>query len=68
MLLWKVISMKEYDESLLTNQKSKNIEIEGKEIKLNDLIEENKALKQELTSRREQQHSDYVPKPLTYQI
>ena len=55
---------KEYDESLLTNQKSKNIEIEGKEIKLNDLIEENKALKQELTSRREQQHSDYVPKPL----
>ena len=55
---------KEYDEGLLTNQKSKNIEIEGKEIKLNDLIEENKALKQELTSRREQQHSDYVPKPL----
>ena len=55
---------KEYDESLLTNQESKNIEIEEKEIKLNDLIEENKALKQELTLRREQQHRDYVPKPL----
>ena len=38
--------------------------IEEKEIKLNDLIEENKALKLELKLRRQQQHRDYVPKPL----
>lgn len=55
---------KEYDETLLYNQEDKSVEIEEKEVKLNDLIEENKALKEELTSRREQQHSDYVPKPL----
>jgi len=34
------------------------------DIDLQELIEENKALKEELTSRREEQQQSYVPKPL----
>lgn len=34
------------------------------EIDLQKLIDENKALREQLTARREEQHPDYVPKPL----
>lgn len=39
-------------------------EIIPENINLKDLLEENKALKNELTARREKKHESYVPKPL----
>lgn len=54
-----------FDKSLLT-QKTKEVTTEPKitEIDLQALIDENKALKEELTARREEQQQTYVPKPL----
>lgn len=54
---------KPFDASLLDKQ-SENIVDTGKEIDFEKLIAENKALKEELTARRKEQQSSYVPKPL----
>lgn len=55
-----------YDVSLL--QKAQGTEevkkISDDDVNLKSLIAENKALKEELTARREEQHQTYVPKPL----
>ena len=55
-----------YDVSLL--QKAQGTEAVKKtsddDVNLKTLIAENKALKEELTARREEQHQTYVPKPL----
>ena len=57
---------REYDESLLENQKEEVVVVQtdDDEIDLKVLIAENKALKEELTARREEQQQTYVPKPL----
>lgn len=47
-------------ELLLTNQE----ELAKKELDLKILLEENASLKEELSLRRQEQQSDYVPKPL----
>lgn len=54
---------KEYDAGLLENQ-SGTVTINNKELDFEKLLEENKALKEELTARREEQQQKYVPKPL----
>ncbi len=54
-----------FDRSLLTltPQEALNF-VSDEKIDLNALMEENKALKAELTARREEQQQTYVPKPL----
>ncbi|MGN1317406.1 MAG: DEAD/DEAH box helicase family protein, partial [Lachnospirales bacterium] len=54
---------KPFDETLL-DKHSENIVDTGKDIDFEKLIAENKALKEELTARREEQQINYVPKPL----
>ncbi|MCD7809222.1 MAG: DEAD/DEAH box helicase family protein, partial [Erysipelotrichaceae bacterium] len=54
-----------FDKSLLElNEKEEIQETTINEIELDTLIQENKRLKAELTSRREEQIHSYVPKPL----
>lgn len=57
---------RKYDESLLTHLDADYALFKSSDddIKLKELIEENKALKEELTARREEQHRTYIPKPL----
>ena len=55
-----------YDATLLQNPQG-TVEVKktsDDDVNLKALIEENKALKEELTARREEQHQTYVPKPL----
>lgn len=54
-----------FDESFLA-QKTKEVTSEPKitEVDLQALIDENKALKEELTAKRKEQQQTYVPKPL----
>lgn len=59
----------EFDKTLLKDEhldEPQNVPMisEFQDIDLKALIAENKALKEELTSRRQQQQPDYVPKPL----
>ncbi len=54
-----------FDKSLLELTPEEALSfVPDKEIDLNKLIEENKALKEELTARRAEQKQTYVPKPL----
>lgn len=55
-----------YDVSLLQKpQETEEVKkISDDDVNLKSLIVENKALKEELTARREEQHQTYVPKPL----
>ncbi|MGN0327396.1 MAG: DEAD/DEAH box helicase family protein [Lachnospira sp.] len=58
---------REFDIQLLQEadkNKQNDILTEFADVDLKALIAENKALKEELTSRREKQSADYVPKPL----
>lgn len=57
---------REYDESLLKQRHEEGsiAESTDDDVKLKELIAENKALKEELTARREEQQQTYVPKPL----
>ena len=52
------------DKSLWDLEDGVSYEPKINEIELEQLIEENKKLKEELTLRREQQQSSYIPKPL----
>ena len=55
----------EFDRALLEESGDKNARpVGGADIDLEKLIEENKALKAELSARREKQQPSYVPKPL----
>ncbi len=56
----------QYDETLLDKQQEYTAihKSSDEDIDLQSLIAENKALKEELTARREEQHQTYVPKPL----
>lgn len=53
-----------YNPNLLNEEYSVSMIPVETELKLEQLIKENAALKEELTSRREVQHQTYVPKPL----
>lgn len=55
-----------FDDGLLQNQQETGIPQEtfADDVDLKALIAENKALKEELTARREEQQQTYVPKPL----
>lgn len=53
-----------YDSGLLEKQRETGLIEKTHEVDLKSLIAENKALKEELTARRELQKSAYVPKPL----
>ena len=55
-----------FDVSLLEKQESlENVKpLSEKELDLNDLIEENKNIKEEITARRKEQYETYVPKPI----
>jgi type I restriction enzyme R subunit len=55
---------REFDKSLLELTPKEALSFTDSDIDLNKLIEENKALKEELTARREEQQKTYVPKPL----
>lgn len=56
---------KQFDKSLLKEKKESIEPVKSvPEIDLNALIAENKALKEELTARREEKQPSYVPKPL----
>ena len=55
---------KRQDESLLETQKISEPDNKVQEIELQTLIEENKALKAELSERRIQQQDTYVARPL----
>lgn len=57
---------REYDESLLEHpHEGESIaKSSDYDVQLKELIAENKALKEELTARREEQQQTYVPKPL----
>lgn len=61
-------TMKAFDKSLLENESLSSaplaVDSQFKEIDFNALLAENKALKAELTARREEQQQTYVPKPL----
>ncbi len=52
-----------FDHSLLTEQSGVVVD-DATEFDFQKLLEENKALKEELTARREEQQTTYVPKPL----
>lgn len=55
----------EFDKSLVDAHKEVVVELPNvTEVELEALIAENKALKEELTARREEQRHTYVPKPL----
>lgn len=55
----------EFNRALLEESGDKNARsVGGSDIDLEKLIEENKALKAELSARREKQQPSYVPKPL----
>ena len=55
-----------FDSSLLEQEPAVSAPVASPEIeiKLEELMQENAALRQELTARREEQHESYVPKPL----
>lgn len=53
-----------FDKKLLELTPTEALSFADKEIDLEKLIEENKTLKEELTSRRAEQQRTYVPKPL----
>ncbi|MBR3297589.1 MAG: DEAD/DEAH box helicase family protein [Clostridia bacterium] len=54
-----------FDERFLSQPPSPQIEVSAKpDAELAALMEENKALREELTRRREEQQQNYVPKPL----
>ena len=57
---------RKYDASLLKRQKEFVVlqKVSDEDVDLQALIAENKALKEELTARREEQQQTYVPKPL----
>lgn len=56
---------RQFDKSLLTLTVDEALSfVPENDIDISKLIEENKALKNELTSRRAEQHQTYVPKPL----
>lgn len=55
--------IKPFDKALLDNP-GENVTNKQKELDFDKLIAENKALKEELTERREAQQQTYVPKPL----
>ena len=52
-----------FDASLITKQ-DEPVAVKELELNLEQLMAENKALKEELTARREEQQQTYVPKPL----
>ncbi len=55
----------QFDKSLLERKNTiSEVVVSSDEVDLEELIEENKKLKEELTARREEQKSNYVPKPL----
>ena len=53
-----------YDATLLQKQESVEVKTSDDDVDLKTLLAENRALKEELTARREEQHQTYVPKPL----
>ena len=53
-----------FDKSLLLKTQKETIKVNETDINLDKLLEENKALKEELTQRREEQSKSYIPKPL----
>lgn len=55
---------KEFDESLLDNEVTNNVSESVCDVNLQTLIEENKALKEELSARRIERQDSYVRKPL----
>ena len=55
---------KEFDESLLDNEVTNNVSESVCDVNLQTLIEENKALKEELSARRLERQDSYVRKPL----
>ncbi len=54
----------QFDRSLLQEQSASPAPAPAPDVDLEALIAENKALKEELTARREEQQKTYVPKPL----
>ena len=55
---------KEFDESLLDNEVTNNVSESVCDVNLQTLIEENKALKEELSARRIERQDSYVRRPL----
>ena len=55
---------KEFDESLLDNEVTNNVSESVCDVNLQTLIEENKALKEELSARRLERQDSYVKRPL----
>ena len=55
---------KEFDESLLDNEVTNNVSENVSDVNLQTLIEENKALKEELSARRLERQDSYVKRPL----
>ena len=53
-----------YDKSLLTEKNASEPQKEFKDVDLETLIKENKALREELTAQREKKQQNYVPNPL----
>lgn len=53
-----------YDKSLLTEENASEPQKEFKDVDLETLIKENKALREELTAQREKKQETYVPNPL----
>ena len=53
-----------FDKSLLVKDETSQVNKDFPEVDIEKLIAENKALKEELTARREEQAETYVPKPL----
>lgn len=53
-----------YDKSFLTEENASEPQKEFKDVDLETLIEENKALREELTAQREKKQETYVPNPL----
>ena len=53
-----------FDKSLLVKDETSQVKKDFPEVDIEKLIAENKALKEELTARREEQAETYVPKPL----
>lgn len=53
-----------YDKSLLTKENASEPQKEFKDVDLETLIKENKALREELTAQREKKQQNYVPNPL----
>lgn len=53
-----------FDKALLAKDETEQVKKDFPDVDIEKLIAENSALKKELTSRREKQALDYVPKPL----